>query len=192
MLAWAIAVVAGFLVLWSYASTPGAANSPPQTLPSDSSLSRTEGRWTLVIFVHPRCPCTQSSLSELERLHARCAGQIDVRIACLSPLTAKTEWTETSLVRRAKALPSVAVISDTAGDNARLFHVHTSGAALLYDPTGKLAYHGGLTSARGHEGDNPGSDAVLALVTGTGAPATAPTFGCPLFSHQALNRRPSP
>lgn len=184
MLAWALAVSAGFWGLWSYASTPGIADSPPQTWPTTSSLSRTEGRWTLVMFVHPHCPCTQASLSELERLHARCAGQIDVRIACLSPLSATPEWTETSLVQRAQALPGAAVISDRAGDNARLFHVHTSGTALLFDPAGRLAYHGGLTAARGHEGDNPGSDAVLALVTGKGAPAAAPTFGCPLFSHK--------
>ncbi len=42
----------------------------------------------------------------------------------------------------------------------------TSGQVLLYDPSGRLAFSGGITAARGHVGDNAGSDAIVGLVMG--------------------------
>jgi hypothetical protein len=48
-------------------------------------------------------------------------------------------------------------------------------------PDGKLAYSGGLTGARGHEGDNDGERAVLALAGGRVPPRNQePVYGCSL------------
>jgi hypothetical protein len=133
------------------------------------------------MFVHPRCPCTQASVAELERLQARSAGQVDLRIVSLLPPGADSDWSDTPLSRRAALLPGTLIVADKDGFESRRFRARTSGETLLYDPAGRLAYHGGITSARGHEGDNPGSDAIASLVSGDNAPTTCPAFGCPLF-----------
>ncbi len=144
------------------------------------------------MFVHPRCPCTQASLAELERLQARSAGLIDLRIVSLLPPGEASDWNDTPLSRRAAKLPGAIIVNDANGRESRRFRARTSGETLLYDPTGRLAYHGGITSARGHEGDNPGSDAIAMLVSGRPAPANCPAFGCPLFDHQPSAREATP
>jgi hypothetical protein len=189
---WGAAISAGFCGLWSYASTPGESAAAPVNWPESSVWKRTPGRWTLLMFVHPRCPCTQASIAELERLQAQAAGQIDIRIALFQPGTESPAWDQTSLTRRAAALPAAVVAVDPDGSEARRFHAQTSGETLLYDPAGRLAYHGGITAARGHEGDNPGSDAILALLAGRTAPTSCPAFGCPLFRSQPSAREPAP
>ena len=63
-----------------------------------------------------------------------------------------------------------------------VFHAETSGQTALYDATGNLLFSGGITSARGHEGDNDGRAAVVSLLTSDGAEEReTPVFGCPLF-----------
>ncbi len=72
-----------------------------------------------------------------------------------------------------------------AGQEAKLFGAKTSGDVLLFGANGKLIFAGGITASRGHEGDNPGADAMLKAlgesrrnkVTTTTA---TPVFGCSL------------
>jgi hypothetical protein len=76
----------------------------------------------------------------------------------------------------------VTVQRDDAGREARLFGAETSGDTRLYSATGELMFHGGITIARGHSGDNPGRDALEALLFGKPAGATKTrVFGCSLF-----------
>lgn len=192
LLIWGMSVSLGFWGLWSYASAPGTAEVAPVAWPAESTLPRTPARWTLVMFVHPRCPCTRASLTELEKLQARSAGQIDMRIAVLQPSGVTTDWTQTSLCRHAFALPGAVVSLDASGSEARRFHARISGEVMLYDPAGRLAYHGGITAARGHEGDNPGSDAILNLIAGDVASAACPAFGCPLLGGERSVREATP
>jgi hypothetical protein len=143
------------------------------------------------MFVHPKCPCTRASLAELERLQAQ-SPQLDLRIVTLLPEAAGSGWSETPLSRRARELPDALVIKDPTGREASRFRVRTSGETLLYDPSGRLAFQGGITLARGHEGDNAGADAILALASGSSAPATCPVFGCSLFGDQPARREAKP
>jgi len=64
-----------------------------------------------------------------------------------------------------------------------LFRIETSGDLVLYDADGRLLFHGGITSARGHSGDNLGRSAIQALLWKEPAQtASTSSFGCPLFS----------
>jgi hypothetical protein len=65
--------------------------------------------------------------------------------------------------------------------------VGTSGAVLLYSSDGKLLFQGGITPARGHQGDSFGRQRILALLDGD-APdrRDAPVFGCALASDSAV------
>jgi len=51
---------------------------------------------------------------------------------------------------------------------------------LLYDISGRLVFDGGITSARGHQGDNAGRSAISALLTGQHdvVVRATPVFGC--------------
>lgn len=142
------------------------------------------------MFLHPRCPCTRASLAELEKLHARLKDRWELWLIPLRPLGTNSDWAETSLVCRAAAIPGVHVFRDDGGRLANLLGARTSGECFLYDPAGRLAFHGGITPARGHEGDNPGSQAIAAFVGGEprlgNIPAISPTFGCPLTNHSPV------
>ena len=92
---------------------------------------------------------------------------------------------------------SVAIVGPSGSGKSTLLHVlgtllpPTSGQVLLYQPSGRLAFSGGITPARGHSGDNPGSDAVLSLVRrearqADGVPVTCRVFGCPLFDNPVI------
>jgi hypothetical protein len=65
---WLIASALGLVTLWNYSSAPGIAGTPPIRWPTDSRLPRAAGVPTLVMVVHPQCPCSQASMGELAQL----------------------------------------------------------------------------------------------------------------------------
>jgi hypothetical protein len=94
-------------------------------------------------------------------------------------------WEKTDLLAGAAAIPGVTVVRDDEGVEAGRFRAATSGQTMLYDAAGKLLFSGGITSARGHEGDNAGRAAVVSLLTtGEAGREGTPVFGCPLFAQR--------
>ncbi len=77
---------------------------------------------------------------------------------------------------------------DERGEAAKRFGARTSGLFFVYDADGRLRFRGGLTAARGHEGDNAGLEAAVATVRGetpetsSAGIARSPVFGCALFA----------
>ncbi len=137
------------------------------------------------MFVHPRCPCTRASLGELEVLLAQVPGRASARVVFLKPAETTTNWEKTDLWRQASSLTGVTLYTDNDGIEARRFHAETSGQTLLYDRKGVLRFQGGITSSRGHAGDNPGRDALQQLLRVARAnQVRTPVFGCPLFESQ--------
>jgi glyoxylase-like metal-dependent hydrolase (beta-lactamase superfamily II) len=134
------------------------------------------------MVAHPHCPCTRASLAELERIIARCRGAVTAHVLFLKPGRSPQDWEKTGLWRTAAAIPDVRPVADVDGAEAVHFGARTSGHVLLYDPSGRLLFSGGITGSRGHQGDNPGRVAVIALIAGGRAdPARTVVFGCPLF-----------
>jgi hypothetical protein len=178
---WAFALLAGFGLLWKYKMAPGAERGAPAAWPPESGLSRSSGRATLVLFAHPQCPCTRASMAELARLMSRFPGQLSATVIFLRPRDVGADWETTELWERASAIPGVATVRDVDGIEAVRFGATTSGAAALYDAEGRLLFSGGLTSARGHEGDSFGVQRISSLLrTGTADRRDAPVYGCSL------------
>ena len=184
LLTWLIVVIGGWLGLSAYAQRAGASSAAP-LLVEDSATSTK--RYRLLMFVHPKCACSASSMRELERTLARCNGQISAEIYFYRPPRESDNWAHTSLWNIATAIPGVTVHVDPNGTAARSFAVKTSGSVLLYDADGRLCFQGGLTPARGHEGDSAGKAAILAIAHGraTSAPDTR-VFGCSLSGEHSL------
>lgn len=179
--AWAATIATGGIWLYGYTSGPGAQAAAPPSWPAESSLERVAHLPTLLVFAHPLCACTRATLSELARIMARAQGQIVAYVVVESREALPEASVRGDLWETARAIPGVAVAADRDGREAALFGAATSGQALYYDANGALRFRGGITAARGHEGGNFGSDAVLALVReSAGQRADTPVFGCPL------------
>lgn len=180
--AWLFAVVAGLVLLNGWANAPGPATAPPRKWPAESGISRAEDRATVILFGHPRCPCTRATLGELDLVLARFQGRMEVHVVFVKPAESGEDWAGTDLWRRASAMPGVRVHLDDGGIEARLFRSRTSGHVLAYGGNGLLLFDGGITGSRGHSGDNPARMALEEILGGKRARAVKKAvFGCPLF-----------
>ncbi len=181
-LIWLAVIATATVLMLAHAGAPGEASTPPAVWPASSKVPHDQARPTLVLFVHPRCPCSRATIGELAVLMAHAQGKVNVRALFLRPAGTSTDWAESDTWHQAAAIPGVAVQGDDAGTEARRFGMKTSGDAALYAADGRLLFHGGLTISRGHAGDNPGRDTLLALLHNEPTPATqTPVFGCALF-----------
>lgn len=160
----------------------GAQAEAPALWPDGSTAERATGRSTLLLFAHPRCPCTRATLRELERIVARAGDRLLAQVLFCLPDGAPPGWEHGDLWEQAERLPGVRVARDPGAREARRFGAATSGDAVLYDAEGRLRYHGGITGSRGHEGDNAGRAAVLDhVLEGRADACEGPAFGCPLL-----------
>jgi len=185
VLVWGLFVAVGSCALWRYAAGPGDGGEAPGSWPAKSQVAR-DGRFTLLFFAHPLCPCTRASLAELERLVAVCHDRVDTHVLFIAPVGTNSAWHDSDLHTMARRIPGVTMHTDTDRRETDIFRARTSGACLLYDPSGRLVFDGGLTAARGHEGNSVGSHSIKALSLGEDVKVRhTPVFGCPLFETQA-------
>ena len=72
---WALAVAGGFLRWQFHAASPAWKWFSRRALACASGIPLAGGRPTMVVAVHPLCPCTRASVSELARLLTRCQAR---------------------------------------------------------------------------------------------------------------------
>jgi hypothetical protein len=179
---WLAAVSIGVGALLVYENTPGTDISVPKNWPAQSKISPAPGLPTLILFAHPNCPCTRASIGELTVLMTHCRNKVKAHVVFLRPKGMGEDWWHTDLWRRAEAIPGVMVRPDDEGSEARCFQVTTSGHVVLYDVDRKLLFSGGITSSRGHSGDNEGRAAIMKLLNHEMADRLeTPVFGCSLL-----------
>jgi hypothetical protein len=180
--AWVLAVGAGFSVLLKYEQTPGKPAAAPVAWPTSAPVALASDKVNLLLFGHPQCTCTRASIAELERIVAKCQGRLKATVFLLQPSDEADDWSKTAIWRNAAAIPGVQVAADRDGATALQFGAAVSGQVLLFSARGDLLFSGGITGSRGHEGDNAGSDAVVAAAFGRAPwPAHTPVYGCSIF-----------
>lgn len=178
---WLLAAGAGAWGLMRYENTPTSSGETPSRWPAESRIERLAGHSSLVMFVHPHCPCSHASVAELNRLLSHCQGPATVHVLFIRPKGVSDDWTETSLRKSAEAIPGVKVELDPEGREAQRFGAESSGYVVLYSPDGQLLFSGGITGSRGHEGDNAGENLVIAGLNGQAVSLEhTPVFGCSL------------
>ncbi len=179
--AWFMAVAAGMVAVFAYSGRPGDEAHAPSVWPAAVTLAREAGKPTVVMLAHPKCPCTRASLNELAQIVTRSEHKAAFHVLFMQPDGVDEAWAQSDSYGRARSLPGVVVTIDRHGATAAKLGVTTSGHVVVYDAAGTLRFSGGITSARGHEGDNVGRQSVIALVSGEeGASASTKTFGCDL------------
>ena len=189
---WASSVLGAVLWQQRYAATAGAPAVAPMNWPGGSTLPFHPGRFNLLVFLHPQCPCSHATVAELARLVAQAGPRMETRVMVLEYGTQSVPSTAGPLYRQAAAIPGVVLRVDQGGALARRFQAACSGQTLLYDPTGRLVFSGGITFARGHEGDNDGEAAVLRLVVAPGVAADPPPPRPPRCSAARCSVTPPP
>jgi hypothetical protein len=181
VIVWSCLLLAGLAATAVWESRPGTFGATPSAWPPHTTITHVHEGFTLLLFAHPQCPCTRASLDELEWLLSRSQGHILAQVIFTRPSAAPPDWEKTDSWERARSIPGVLVRSDPGGADARRFGASTSGSVLMFDAGGALVFHGGITAARGHAGDNAGASAVLDAIDHRGPDACTPVFGCPLF-----------
>ena len=179
---WIAAVGFGFKYLLDYSVQAGTPASAPQQWPRDSRIPAPQGHYVLVMTIHPHCPCSRASVTELNNLLALLRNDnVKGYVLVVKPAEFPDEWIRTESYRNAESIPGISVLLDVDGVESGRLGAATSGQVLLYDPEGQLAFAGGLTPDRGHLGDSPGRQRILSLVkTGTADAKQSLVFGCSL------------
>jgi hypothetical protein len=179
---WGAMVLGSFYWLLRYELTPGRQPPPLRHLPSKLAPDAQKYPYQLILFLHPHCPCSRATVTELARIMARAEGKLTAHVLFVVPPGTSIKWAKSSLWDDAAAIPGVSVDADLSGSEAKRRGVECSGQALLFDRSTQLVFSGGITASRGHEGDNDGSDAIFRVLTG-GVPQIThtPVYGCALF-----------
>ncbi len=179
--AWVVALFFADRTLLRYDYEAGADAIAPAKWPADTKLTRGSGVPTIVVFAHPKCPCTRATIEELAQLMAQIHERATATVVFVRPEGLPADWEKTDLWRGAARIPGVAVVSDPSGVEAARFGAQASGQTMAYDGQGMLRFSGGITVFRGHAGDNDGQSAIASLVmTGNATRDHTSVFGCSL------------
>lgn len=185
--AWLLAVVGGwyFVERYEYSINAPLPHGAVAHWPADSALRLAENGPTLVFFLHPKCPCSRASLHELNRLLTATANgkspAPELLVVTTVPATADDTWWDTGTVAQSGEIVQAKLFIDRAGTEAARFGATTSGTVMFFDESGNRRYAGGITVARGHEGQSAGADSVTALLRGEAVEMSEmPVFGCRL------------
>jgi hypothetical protein len=178
---WLAGLGVGLGALLNYEDGPAEAGAAPSRWPARSRIERVAGLPTIVVMAHSHCPCTRATIGELALLMTRVQNRVTANVVFVRPAGEPEKWEETDLWRDAQLIPGVRVISDPEGRETGLFGAVASGQTMLYDAGGKLLFSGGITSGRGHSGDNAGRSTIVGLITkGKSELKETPVYGCAL------------
>ncbi len=179
--AWLAAVTAVFGALGIYGSKPGADSHPPADWPQDTSIEHGIEGATLLVFVHPGCPCTRATLENLKDV----SPDTSLSIVLISSEDASRITSDLAScrqqLRELERCENATHFPDIDGQETNRFQVTTSGHCLLYDSSGRLTFSGGITSSRGHQGANVGLACLKAALNGHSVHDSYPVYGCPLL-----------
>jgi hypothetical protein len=175
LLTWGCALVGGFGLLIRYEATASQTGSPQA---AESTVFRDGNVFSVVIGLHPHCPCSRATVAELLKIYSHVPEKTKITALVFKPKTEADSWIECVSLSTLQKMNATIVV-DTDGERATSLGLNTSGQIQIYSPQGKLLYNGGITGARGHAGDNIGEGKALALLRGEIKFAeSAPTFGC--------------
>lgn len=183
---WIALVVAGMAMLFSYAFKGAIPHATAAMWPLANPIETPGDKPTLLLFVHPLCPCTAATIAELNRVLSDYPRAFQTHVVLALPEDAAEAWRDSPNVRAASRLPGVTIKTDPDGALSADFGPRASGTVLVYADSGERLFSGGLTASRGHEGVSTGTLALRAIAAGH-APArtTSPVFGCDLVAPAA-------
>lgn len=119
---WLVLISAGLWALAGYEFTSGGTGNAPTSWPAESRIQRVNGEATLVMAVHPKCPCSKASVGELAKAMVQMQGRVTAHVVFVKPAGHREGWAKTDLWREATAIPGVSVQVDEDGAEAARFN----------------------------------------------------------------------
>ncbi len=183
LIGWIGLCVLGYFLLMQYDFRPGAIGAPLGDWPTESAIAPVQDKMNLLVFIHPRCGCTEATIKELI---GTLRGKSDIMVTAVTYLPRPNEadpvWTNGKYIQtiRSQVAP-MRLVLDSEGVEARRFGVSTSGTIVVFDRACKEVFRGGITSRRGAEGDSLGKRRLERLLSGektTESEGPNPVFGC--------------
>jgi hypothetical protein len=160
---WLLLTGLGFSLVSSYGSEPGEATTAPDSIDfALINIDKTPSN-KLLMFLHPKCSCSLASVNEMARLMSRIKNKPELYIYFADPFE-NDELINSQLWQLSNNIPNSHVIRDKDSSIAKQLQAETSGSVILYDATGRLLFHGGITASRGHEGSSFGLQALTNLL----------------------------
>jgi hypothetical protein len=173
-------IVGGYSWLFRYSFAEGKISAVPRTIPPSLAPVASSARPHLFLALHPRCPCSRATIMELAKIQNRVRNEVEVTLLMYKPVSEADSWMEGTLLNECRRM-NCRVRPDPDGRLAASLGSLTSGGVVLYDANGRLRYRGGITGARGHEGDNAAERAVIEILGGSReSHPSMPVFGCPI------------
>src|ERR1043165_9990975 len=118
---WLSVAATGAWVLASYGSAPGKSGPTPQHWPVGSNIAAPTDRPILVMFAHPKCPCTRASIAELNELLTSCQDKLAVHVLFIQPRGVPGDWAKDALWKNASVIPGGTGGVDPDGMEAHSF-----------------------------------------------------------------------
>jgi hypothetical protein len=120
----------GFDLLLRYEGTAGAEASAPEMWPRASEIALDPSRANLVLLVHPECPCSRPSVSELAKLMARAGSHIVAHVLFVMPPGLSADPVASGMWDTASHIPKTTPLIDPHGTEARRLGALTSGQVV--------------------------------------------------------------
>jgi len=187
LLVWAGVIIYGVVILMQYQNKPGITQITSSQWPNPPGISLAKNQPTMLLFMHPYCPCSRATLDNLSRLLVKTHNKVQIYILFFSSSKFPQKWVLSDTWNEASKLPGVHVLIDRDGRIAKQFQASISGQVLLYGTNGHKLFDGGITPSRGHSGDSSGSARIESLILKQTQPIfrSVAVFGCPI---QHINR----
>jgi hypothetical protein len=144
---WVSAVLSGLVAVWRYEQSPGGRVDTPAEWPQASRVKLDSDRFTLLMFLHPRCDCSRASLRQLESILSDIPNQISAHVLFYKPLEESFAWAQTDIWRTAAVMRGVQLVIDNESFESETFGIVTAGQVVLYDPAVKLHFSGVIAAA---------------------------------------------
>jgi hypothetical protein len=178
---WCGCALPGWRALLRHAYEPAASGEVVALWPAGAFAADPSAGFRVVLFAHPCCPCTRATLNKLDESLPRIPGGTSIHVIFVTAGLSPADLSGSTLVDMARGLPGVDVRLDDTGDEARRFGAKISGEVLVFDRQGRRVFHGGLTSARGHDGESAAQQQLERTLRGQSYDSyTAPVYGCAL------------
>jgi hypothetical protein len=89
---WLGSVIVGLALVTNHDFAAGAAGPSLPHWPTHSHVPIIDHNYSLIMFAHPRCPCTRAGLEELARLLTRYPNMVTPWVVFFKPVGADSSW----------------------------------------------------------------------------------------------------
>src|SRR5262249_42659156 len=93
---WLAAIGVGFIKIEQFSVSPGEIGPVPTHWPGSPEVPLSQDKLTLLMFVHPLCPCSRASLHELHTILAAAGPRLDANILFFQPPGAADDWRQSA------------------------------------------------------------------------------------------------